>query len=95
MRLFSSLFSPWPRHRRRVNDLPLTYGELVTASLAKSFGRSPMGIENNIKADYSDCKVNRAAIKKAIQKLLDAGTIRHGACYLSLSMQLVFMFCCS
>lgn len=79
MRLFSSLFSPWPRHRRRVNDLPLTYGELVTASLAKSFGRSPMGIENNIKADYSDCKVNRAAIKKAIQKLLDAGTIRHGA----------------
>ena len=65
-------------HRRRVKDLPLTYGNLVTASLAKSFGRSPMGIENNIKADYPDCKVKRPAIKKAVQKLLDAGTIRNG-----------------
>lgn len=38
-----------------------------------------MGIENNIKADYPDCKVKRPAIKNAIQKLLDAGTIRNGA----------------
>lgn len=64
---------------RRVNDLPLPYGELVVASLAKSFGRSPMGIENNIKADYHDCKVKRVAMKKAIQKLLNAGTIRNVA----------------